>query len=107
MKRTPAKVGLYLNMEGDERKSYLDAEELQLPLIVVNFRPGDGVVPLGRTVHKKVKDFFIDLKIPVESRPLIPLLVSDDRPVWVGGHRIDDRYKVSSKTKRVLEVSLS
>jgi tRNA(Ile)-lysidine synthase len=58
------------------------------------------------TGHKKIKDFFIDFKIPVESRPLIPLLVSGDRPVWMGGYRIDDRYKVTSKTRRVLEVSL-
>ena len=95
-----------LNMEGDERKAYLDEEKLQFPLILRNFRPGDRFVPLGMTGHKKIKDFFIDLKIPVESRALIPLLVSGDRPVWVGGYRIDDGYKVTSKTKRVLAVSL-
>ena len=95
-----------LNMEGDERRAYLDAEKLQFPLILRNFRPGDRFVPLGMTGHKKIKDFFIDLKIPVVARTLIPLLVSDDNPVWIGGYRIDDRYKVTSKTKRILEVSL-
>jgi tRNA(Ile)-lysidine synthase len=95
-----------LNMKGDERRAYLDAEKLQFPLILRNFRPGDRFVPLGMTGHKKIKDFFIDLKIPFESRSLIPLLVSGDRPVWIGGHRIDDRYKVTFETKRVLEVSL-
>ncbi len=95
-----------LNMQGDERTAYLDQEKLQFPLIIRNFRPGDRFVPLGMTGHKKIKDFFIDLKIPVESRPLIPLLVSGDQPIWVCGYRIDDRYKVTSKTKRVLEISL-
>jgi len=95
-----------LNMAGDKSQAYLDAEKLQFPLIIRNFRPGDRVVPLGMTGHKKIKDFFIDLKIPVESRPLIPLLVSGDKPVWICGYRIDDRYKVTSKTKQVLEASL-
>lgn len=95
-----------LNMEGDKSQAYLDAEKLHFPLIIRNFKPGDRVVPLGMTGHKKIKDFFIDLKIPVESRALIPLLVSDDKPVWICGYRIDDRYKVTSKTKRVLEASL-
>jgi tRNA(Ile)-lysidine synthase len=95
-----------LNMEGDESKAYLDSEKLQFPLILRNFRPGDRFVPLGMTGHKKIKDFFIDLKVPVEVRTSIPLLVSDDKPVWICGYRIDDRYKVTSKTKRILEVFL-
>jgi tRNA(Ile)-lysidine synthase len=95
-----------LNMEGDETKAYLDSEKLEFPLVLRNFRPGDRFVPLGMTGHKKIKDFFIDLKIPIESRPLVPLLLSGDQPIWIGGYRIDDRYKVTSKTKRVLAVSL-
>ncbi|MBN1832406.1 MAG: tRNA lysidine(34) synthetase TilS [Deltaproteobacteria bacterium] len=95
-----------LNLEGDERTAYLDQEKLEFPLIFRNFRLGDRFVPLGMTGHKKIKDFFIDLKIPVESRALIPLLVSGNQPIWIGGYRIDDRYKVTSKTKRILEVFL-
>jgi tRNA(Ile)-lysidine synthase len=95
-----------LSMDGDEGNAYLDAEKLQFPLILRNFRPGDRFVPLGMTGHKKIKDFFIDHKIPIESRPLVPLLVSGDKPVWICGYRIDDRYKVTPKTKRVLAVSL-
>ncbi len=94
------------NMEGDERTAYLDSEKLQFPLVLRNFRSGDRFIPLGMTGHKKIKDFFIDLKIPVEARTSIPLLVSDDKPVWICGYRIDDRYKVTSKTRRVLEISL-
>jgi tRNA(Ile)-lysidine synthase len=94
------------NKERDEKTAYLDAEKLQFPLIIRNFRPGDRFVPLGMTGHKKIKDFFIDLKVPVEARTSIPLLVSDDKPVWICGYRIDERYKVTSKTRRVLEASI-
>jgi tRNA(Ile)-lysidine synthase len=95
-----------LNLEGDKRKAYLDAERLRFPLIIRNLKDGDRIVPLGMSGHKKIKDFFIDLKIPRESRALVPLLVSNEKAVWICGYRIDDRYKVTPKTKRVLEASL-
>ncbi len=94
------------NKEGDEKTAYLDAEKIRFPLIIRNSRPGDRFVPLGMTGHKKIADFFIDLKVPVDARTSIPLLVSEDKPVWICGYRIDERYKVTSKTRRVLEVSL-
>jgi tRNA(Ile)-lysidine synthase len=57
--------------------------------------------------HKKVKDFFIELKIPSETRALIPILFSQDTPVWVCGYRIDERYRITFKTKRVLIATIN
>jgi tRNA(Ile)-lysidine synthase len=52
---------------------------------------------------KKVKDFFIDNKIPKSYRDLIPILVdSEDRIIWIVGMRLDDRVKINSDTKKVL-----
>ena len=90
-----------------EWTAYLDADKLQYPLVVRNFRPGDRFVPLGMTGQKKIKDYFIDLKIPSDIRASIPLLISQDTPVWICGHRIDDRFKVTSATRRILKVTLS
>jgi tRNA(Ile)-lysidine synthase len=95
-----------LNLQNQEWMAYLDADELQYPLILRNFRPGDRFVPLGMAGHKKIKDFFIDLKIPSEMRALTPILVNQDTPVWICGHRIDDRYKVTSETSRILKVAI-
>jgi tRNA(Ile)-lysidine synthase len=86
--------------------AYLDAVKLQYPLILRTHRPGDRFVPLGMNGHKKIKNFFIDLKIPSEMRASTPILVSQDTPVWVCGHRIDDRFKVTSKTKKILKVAI-
>jgi tRNA(Ile)-lysidine synthase len=85
--------------------AFLDAERITYPLMIRNFRPGDRFVPLGMSGHKKLKDFFIDLKIPSEVRARIPILTERDMPIWVCGYRIDDRFKVSSKTKKVLKVT--
>ncbi len=87
--------------------AFLNADHLIYPLHVRNFRPGDRFIPLGMSGHKKLKDFFIELKIPAEDRPRIPILTHNDRIVWVCGLRIDDRYKVTSNTKKVLKVSFT
>jgi tRNA(Ile)-lysidine synthase len=96
-----------LEMEDHKGTAYLDAGKLRYPLILRNFRPGDRFVPLGMAGRKKIKDFFIDLKIPSETRALTPILLSQDTPVCICGHRIDDRYKVTSETKRVLKVKIT
>jgi tRNA(Ile)-lysidine synthase len=85
----------------------LDADHITYPLVIRNWKPGDRFVPLGMTGHKKIKDFFIDLKVPSEVRKRLPILVHMDRPIWICGFRIDARYKVSSKTKRILKATLT
>ena len=49
-----------------------------------------------------MKDFFIDEKVPRRKRNEIPVIESDGQIIWVGGMRIDDRYKVTKETKEVL-----
>ena len=87
--------------------AYVDAGRLQYPLVVRNFRPGDRFRPLGMEGHKKLKDFFIDLKVPSDMRATTPLLTSQGNIVWVCGFRIDDRFKVTSRTKKTLKITIS
>ncbi len=84
---------------------FFDAGEIEFPLTLRNFKPGDSFVPLGMKGRKKLKDFFIDLKIPSVSRKTIPILISKNEIIWVCGLRIDDRFKVDSGTGRILRVS--
>ena len=85
--------------------AHLNADLIDYPLTIRDFRPGDRFVPFGMTGHKKLKDFFIDTKIPSEVRARIPILTQGNNPIWVCGLRIDDRFKISSDTKRVLKVT--
>ena len=87
--------------------SYFDAAKLSYPLIIRNVEPGDRFVPLGMTGHKKVKDFFIDLKIPSEMRRSTPLLLSKDKPIWICGYRVDERFKVTPDTKKILKATMA
>jgi tRNA(Ile)-lysidine synthase len=85
----------------------LDHERLLLPLSVRNFRPGDRFQPLGVRGTQKVKAFLIDHKIPKFERARIPLLLSGENIAWVVGYRIDERFKVTKDTRKVLKITLT
>lgn len=71
----------------------------------VRFRlPGDYITINARGGRKKLKDYFIDCKIPRRERDRITLLAEGPHILWAVGLRISEYYKITSQTKRVLEV---
>ncbi|OGP56644.1 MAG: tRNA lysidine(34) synthetase TilS [Deltaproteobacteria bacterium RBG_13_52_11b] len=84
----------------------LDYDRLCYPLKMRNFRPGDRFQPLGVQGTQKVKEFFIDHKIPRFERTNIPFLVSGEGIVWVVGYRIDERFKITERTQRILKMQV-
>jgi tRNA(Ile)-lysidine synthase len=71
-----------------------------------NRRKGDRFQPLGMSSDKKLKDFLIDRKIPVEVRDSLPLLVWNNHIVWVGGVEVSERFKVTDSAAELFEVRL-
>jgi len=84
----------------------LDYDTIRFPLTLRSARPGDRFQPLGLEGEKKVKDLFIDCKIPAVQRKRIPLLFKEDQLLWVVGVRIDHRVRLKPKTQTVLRVEL-
>jgi len=76
-----------------------DMETISFPLVVRSFRRGDRFIPLGMSGSQKVKDFFINEKVPRSERMACPLLLSEGQIIWVGGHRISDRVKITERTR--------
>jgi tRNA(Ile)-lysidine synthase len=91
---------------GPLRTALMDYETLRFPLKMRNFRPGDRFCPLGVRGTQKLKDFFIDHKVPKFERSSIPLLTSGEKIAWVVGYRIDERVKITEKTKKVLKIEV-
>ena len=87
-------------------EAFLDLDMIQWPLMTRNFRAGDRLIPFGFRHFKKLKDIFIDNKIPSEKRKKIIILESDHNIVWVCGIRIDNRYRVKDTTKRILRCKI-
>ena len=55
---------------------------------------------------KKIKDIFIDLKVPKEERESRLIIADDENIIWLEGYRINDKYKVSDATERILKISI-
>ncbi|MCU4155428.1 tRNA lysidine(34) synthetase TilS [Carboxylicivirga sp. A043] len=85
---------------------HLDADMVDLPLLVRKWKTGDAFMPLGMKGFKKVSDFFIDEKYSLKDKEDAWLMVSGEAIVWVLNSRIDDRFKVTNRTKRILEIEL-
>jgi tRNA(Ile)-lysidine synthase len=74
-------------------------------LTLRSWRDGDAFVPLGMSSRKKISNFFVDEKVPAYRKHRIPILATaDGEIVWVCGLRIDDRFKVTATTRRVLKL---
>ena len=61
--------------------------------------------PLGIKGTKKLKDIFINLKVPREERDVIPLICFDDEIAWIVGYKVSESFKITKSTKRVLKIS--
>jgi len=86
----------------------VDAQKLSQPWSLRSWLPGDRFYPFGMHGHsKKIQDFFIDQRVPIEARSRIPLLVAPEGIVWVVGYRQDQRWVPIASTERRLVVSVS
>ena len=83
-----------------------DFDKLDFPLKIRKWKPGDKFCPLGMSSYKRLSDFFIDIKLDVFSKEKVFLLCSGMKIIWVVGYRIDDRFKVTSKTKKMYIANL-
>lgn len=84
-------------------EAVFDLDQVPLPLQVRNRRPGDRIQLFGLNGSKKVKDIFIDCKVPPRLRNVIPLVVdATERIIWIPGLRRSSHALVTSDTKRRL-----
>ena len=86
----------------EKQLAYLDAEKLTYPIILRTWREGDRFRPLGLKGSKKISDFLINSKVPLPDKKHVLVLESGGKLVWVVNHRIDDRFKITEDTRKIL-----
>lgn len=84
-----------------------DIDKLKWPLLLRNRRPGDRIQPLGMAGHQKVKDIFINEKIPQAARTTWPLLADRERILWLPGLKRSNWAQVTADTQRILKVKIN
>lgn len=96
----------------DRWTAYLDADQLGTRLALRPRRPGDRFQPLGMDGDcVEVADFMVNAKIPRRWRGHIPLLIHNypdcagkEEIVWLVGWRIDERVKITARTRQVMRL---
>jgi len=94
-------------LPSDRNTACLDYDLIQFPLTLRHWLYGDSFYPLGMDQMKKLSDYFVDEKIPLPQKERIWILADGKKIVWILGYRIDHRFRVTEKTKRVLMLRLS
>lgn len=83
--------------------AYIDYNKLSFPLILDTWEKGDKFIPLGMKHYKKLSDFFVDNKIPLLEKNTIQILRNSNQEIiWIVGHRLDERYKITDQTQKIL-----
>jgi tRNA(Ile)-lysidine synthase len=88
-------------------KVYLDLDKIKQPVVVRNRRDGDWFQPLGMQGRQKIKNFFIDHKIPCSQRDEIMLIVDDISVISIENLHLNDRVKITEKTRNVLKLEIT
>jgi len=88
-----------------EYTKWFDYDKIESTLVWRTRREGDTIALAG-VGEKSAARFMLDLKIPAGERGFLPLLADGSQIVWVPGYRISEAYKVTSGTKRIIEINI-
>lgn len=85
---------------------WFDYDKIISCVILRRRREGDYLTVDSRMSQKSLKEYMINTKIPKDERSLVPLLADNSHIIWVIGYRISEYYKVTTETKRIIEVTV-
>lgn len=94
------------NLKTDNQNIFIDAHKMdEFNISLRRWCQGDRFKPLGMKGWKKVSDYFIDSKFTTTQKENTWLMVNNQDIIWIVGHRMDDRFKVTEQTKEVLHIT--
>ncbi len=88
----------------DQHVACIDYDKVIFPLIIRKWEKGDYFYPLGMKQRKKLSDYFIDRKFSLVKKEKALILETDGKIVWIIGERIDERFRVTETTSKILRI---
>ena len=96
----------FMEVNSNHYIKYFDYDKIEEPIIFRYRKDGDSFIPLGMKGNKKLKDLFMDLKIPKNKRSEVPLICFGNDIGWVVGYRVSEKFKVSKDTTNILQIRI-
>lgn len=90
----------------NKNKEYISADAVSAEFTIRRWKKGDSFYPLGMRGSKKVSDFLNEQKVESSGKKNHLILLNENKVVWVIGLRIDDRFKITSSTQKIIELCL-
>jgi tRNA(Ile)-lysidine synthase len=89
----------------NEREAVLlDSKIVHAPLILRNWRAGDGYVPPGHRKPRKLQDLFQRERIPLRERSRWPVLLAGDQVIWVRGWAVGERFSPAAESRQAVRL---
>jgi tRNA(Ile)-lysidine synthase len=96
----------FTTIKKNKKVAYLNADKIKYPLVLRKWKTADKFRPFGMKGTKKLSDFFVDEKFSLVEKENTWILASTNKIIWVVGHRIDEDFRISEKTKTILQLSV-
>lgn len=94
------------SLKKEKKIAYLNADNVNYPMVLRRWEKGDRFKPFGMKNSKKISDFFIDDKLSLKEKENVWLLTQKNQIIWVVGYRINDDFKITPSTKNVLRLEI-
>lgn len=90
----------------DYTKSF-DYDKIKFTLQVRTRQSGDYIVVDEKGSKKKLKDYFINEKVPRSYRDQVLLVADGSHIIWIVGYRMSAQYKLTKETKRMVTIAFT
>ena len=91
----------------NDRVEFFDFDLISKDLVVRNWEHSDEFNPLGMAGSTSISDFLMNEKVPFLDKPNVLVLTNNENEIiWVCKHRISDKYKITTKTQKVLKIEI-
>jgi tRNA(Ile)-lysidine synthase len=90
-----------------KENAQLDYDKIKFPITYRNYKLGDSFYPLGMNKKKKVSSYISDVKMSYISKfRQIVIEDSNNQIIWLVGQQINDRFKINSNTKNIINFEI-
>jgi len=95
-----------IHLTNNRNFEFISADKIKGNFKLRRWKDGDKFFPVGLNGTKKISDYLTEQKIPNYKKREQLVLTNNNKIVWVLGLRLDDRFKISSNTKKVYSLCL-